>query len=71
MQKFYITFGQGHMHKRGPKFFDHDCVCIIKASNENIAREIAFEAFNDKWCWIHDNIDDVKMEYYPRGLIEL
>ena len=31
MEKFYISFGQGHAHAVGGKTFDRDCLCLIEA----------------------------------------
>lgn len=68
-KKFYITFGQVHAHAAGGNTYDKDSVCMIRAETENIAREIAFKAFGSKWAFIHKHLP--KMEYYPRGVIEL
>lgn len=66
MTKTYITFGQAHVHSINGKTFDKDCVAEVDLPEEE-ARAI----FMPKFCFSYTNLDDVKLEYYPRGLIRL
>lgn len=67
--EFYISFGQTHAHAIDGKTFDKDCIAVINAEKENEAREIAFNAFGQKWCFIY--IEKPDMKFFPRGLINL
>lgn len=71
--KTYITFGHSHAHSVNGKTFDKDCIAVIEAPTENAARKIAFEAFEGKFCFSYseDRWDESKMNYFPRGYIEL
>lgn len=71
--KTYITFGQVHTHSVNGKKFDKDCVAVIHADSEADARVIAMGAFGIKWCFSYseDQWDESKMEYFPRGYIEV
>jgi len=83
--KFYFTFGQRHRHV-WPKFshtdengesifaaliFDKDCVALIEAESYGAARERAWKLFDNQWCMQHDNLIDARLQYYPRGVIEV
>jgi len=73
MEKFYITFGQGHAHHIDGKLFHPNLVGIIKAEDHKRAREIAFECFGDKFCFTYSekdfNFDS--MLYFPDGFLEV
>jgi|GEM_PF-1648589 len=72
MNKYYITFGQVHVHSVNGKTFDKDCVCEIETIDRGTAHSIAMDIFNGKF---HNTLDKVDMEkslhYYPRGIIKL
>ena len=70
MTDYYITFGQGHIHRVNGKTFDADGVAVIKAKDEGTARTRAFELFGSKWFTSYTK-DSISMEYYPRGLIHV
>lgn len=67
--KFYITFGQIHVHSVGGTTFDKDCVAEIEAVDVNKAWEKIEEAFGMKWSRMHERIPD--MSFYPRGILPL
>lgn len=67
--KQYITFGQVHVHSVNGKTFNKDCVAVLEAPTMKEGRQLAFDIFDDKFHGHHDNLEDVKLEYYPRGLI--
>lgn len=71
MPKFYFTFGQVHVHSICGKTLDKDCVAVLEASDYDIARNMAFRMFNDKF---HDQYsesdwDESLLEYFPRGYV--
>jgi hypothetical protein len=72
MHKTYLTFGQDHIHYRGDKVFDKDCVAVFNLP-EFEARKKAFELFGDKWftTYTQDFWDETNMQYYPRGYINV
>jgi hypothetical protein len=68
-EKFYLTFGQVHVHSVKGRTFDKDCVGEIYAKDMNDARELAFQVFGDQW---HRCLDEKpNMEYFPRGVISV
>ena len=70
MKRFIITFRQQHTHRVNGFTFDKDSVAVIKAEDENKAREIAFDLFGNKWHMSHEekHFDyDNTIKYYPRG----
>ena len=69
--KQYITFGQIHVHSVNGKTFDKDCVAVIEAPTMEEGRQQAFEIFDAKFHNHYDNLEDVKIEFYPRGLISV
>ena len=72
MNKYYITFGQVHVHSVNGKTFDKDCVAEIEAEDRGEAHTMAMDIFNKKF---HNCIDEVDLEkaleYYPRGVIKV
>jgi len=72
MEKFYITFGQVHVHSVHGKTFDKDCLCEIEAETRGEAHSKAMEVFNGVF---HNTLDKVDMEknldFFPRGIIKL
>ena len=84
MLKFYVTFGQSHIHRVAQVFtdnqleceqalFDKDCVATFLAVDMKAAREFAFSHFQDKWhhCHLYEGVlsDQVIEKWYPRGKI--
>lgn len=67
--KWYITFGQVHVHSVGGKTFDKDCVAVINGSSPQECDKMAFELFNGRFHQHGAKMPD--MSYYPRGLIEV
>lgn len=69
--KLYVTFGQVHVHSVGGRTLDKDCVAVIDCENYAEGRKKAFEYFGRKFHNTYDDLDQVGMEYYPRGLIHV
>ena len=67
--KYYITFGQAHIHKVNGVIFDKDCVAVIDCENPEQGDEIAFRVFDRKFSRIRT--EEPTMSFYPRGLISL
>ena len=67
--KYYVTFGQVHVHSVAGKTFDKDCVAIIRGEDKEKAREKAFEIFGDKFCFLYSKAPD--MTYFPRGFLRI
>lgn len=68
MKKYYITFGQIHVHSIDGKTFDKDCVAEIEAENKGEAHDKAMEIFGGVF---HNVNEKPNLEYYPRGIIKL
>ena len=69
--KTYITFGQVHVHSVNGKTFDKDCVAVIDSENASQGRKKAFEIFDRKFCMEYDDIKHVRIDYFPRGFINV
>lgn len=71
--KTYVTFGQSHVHSVGGRTFDKDCVAVINSESPKRGRELAFEFFNGEFCFEYPEQywDESKLEYFPRGYIEV
>ena len=72
MAKFYITFGQVHVHSVNGKTFDKDSLCEIEAESHRQARERAYEVFGGVFCTSYgeSELEDLLL-YSPRGIIKL
>lgn len=70
INSYYVTFGQTHIHKVKGRIFDKDCVAVIRSQSEASARRRAFQLFGRQWCRMFDNLLDVGLGYYKRGLID-
>lgn len=73
MKRFIITFGQQHAHRVNGVTFDKDSVAVVKAENENEAREFAQDVFNNHYhnCTPEKQFDDSgNIKYFPRGKME-
>ncbi len=67
--KWYITFGQIHVHSVNGKTFDRNCVAVINGATAEECDARAFEWFDGVF---HEHSAELPpMEYYPRGLIEV
>jgi len=73
MGKFYITFGQSHVHRVQDQTLDADCVAVITAATHWSVRLIAFRLFGNEFCTSCNAADFTteSMTYYPRGLIRV
>lgn len=72
--KMYLTLGQDHRHVVNGKVLDKDCVVVIECKDYADGRRIAWELFDDKFCFTYpeDRFDwDKCSSFYPRGLIEV
>lgn len=69
MKKFYISFGQKHVHGINGKLFNKDCIAVIEARSIHGAQALAMWRFDQKFANVYSELPD--MTYYPRGLISL
>lgn len=69
MSKFYVTFGQSHVHSVNGETLDRDCVAELESETYEQARDFAFQCFGPKFCFLKDELPD--MNYFPRGVIKL
>lgn len=70
MNRYIITFGQTHAHRKNGYTFDKDSVAIIEAENYDNGRELAFEIFDNKFhqCVTEESFDQGNLiRYFPRG----
>ena len=72
MNKYYITFGQIHVHSVNGKTFDKDCLAEIKAETNREAHDKAMKIFKGVFHNCHDEskLPEI-IEYFPRGIIEV
>ena len=73
MHKYYITFGQIHVHSVNGKTFDKDCVAEIEGESRGDAHTKAMEIFDGKFhqCVTEKECDAEFMSYFPRGIIKV
>ena len=69
--RVYITFGQVHVHRVPNATLDKDSVATFECATEAEGRKRAFDLFGDKWHRCITQLEDVHLEYFPRGLIEV
>ena len=69
MRPFYISFGQAHTHSVAGKTLDRDTIAVIAAENKDDAREKAFKVFEQKWCFVYEELPD--MSFFPKGLVNV
>lgn len=62
----YFTFGQAHIHEYKGIRIDRNIVVKITAKDP---RAKMFELFGREWGFQYHTIEDVGMEWYPRGII--
>lgn len=71
-KKTYVTFGSAHKHKINGKFFDWNCVAVIKCKDAEHGRQLAFEYFGVKFCLeYHEDDFNANMKYFKRGFINV
>jgi hypothetical protein len=72
LNKYYITFGQVHVHSVNGKTFDKDCLAEIEAETHEKAHQEAMEIFKGIFhnCHTEDELPRV-IKYYPRGIIKV
>ncbi len=69
MKKFYISFGQTHVHSRGGRTYDRNCIAQIEAENHRKAHDLAMLIFDGVFHNVYDELPN--MEYFPRGIIKV
>ena len=72
MNKYYITFGQVHVHSVNGKTFDKDCLAEITAKTNAKAHARAMDVFKGLFhqCMSENQLENA-LPYYPRGVIKL
>jgi hypothetical protein len=68
MRTSYFTFGFGHVHSVGGFTYDKDVV--VKITSED-PRQTMFDTFGRAWAMQYDDLDEIKLGYYPRGVKDL
>ena len=73
MPKYYISFGQSHVHSKGGKTFDKDCLGEVEANNAEEAHTLAMMIFDEVFYNVYTE-EDLKragfMDFFPRGIIK-
>jgi hypothetical protein len=72
MPESYVTFGQIHAHHVNNVTFDKDSIAVIQCDNSEHGRQLAFELFGKKFCFVYHEgeFDQDCMRYFPRGYIK-
>ncbi len=72
MNKYYITFGQVHVHSVNEKTFDKDCLAEIEAETLGEAHDKAMEIFNGVFhqCVREEKLPEY-LKYFPRGVLKV
>lgn len=72
MSKFYITFGQVHVHSVNGKTFDKNCLAELESETKWEAHKTAMDIFNKMF---HQVLSEGELKdalpYYPRGVIKV
>ena len=71
--KYYISFGQAHVHSKGGKTFDKDCLAEIDVNSADEAHTLAMMIFDGVFhnVYTEDRIkEEGFMEFFPRGIIK-
>ena len=68
--KFYISFGQAHVHRINGETLDYDCLAEIEAKDYQAARKQANELFDDKWSALYEE-SAFNLSFFPRGIIPI
>ncbi len=70
--KYYVTFGQIHVHKSGNDIFDKDCVAELYSEDEDSAFNEANDLFGFRWSrMISEKELSEHLQYYPRGVMKV
>jgi len=77
--KMFVTFGTAHHHKVENKrtgktvVFDSNCIGVIHADSYPKGRQIAFEIFGSKFCFVYfeEAFNEEEYSWATRGLIEV
>ena len=56
MNKYYFTFGFGQVHQ--------NCYHVIVAENEDDARDIMNDRFDNKWSMMYKSAEEAGVEKY-------
>lgn len=67
--KFYISFGQVHVHSINGKTVDKDCLVELEAATHGRAHEAAMSIFRGVFHRVYSKVPDMK--FFPRGVIKL
>jgi len=70
--KFYISFGQVHVHSVNGKTLDKDCLAEIESETHEEAHKLAMEIFNGVFhnCYTEKSLPEI-LDYFPRGVIKV
>lgn len=67
--KFYISFGQIHIHLINGHAIDKDCLVELEAGSRLEARMRTMVWFKGIYHNVYDKLPD--MSFFPRGVIKL
>lgn len=67
--KYYISFGQVHVHSINRKTIDKDCLVELEAGSHMEARVKAMDLFKGKFHRSFEKLPDMK--FFLRGVIKL
>ncbi len=70
--KYFVAFGQAHVHSFNGLTFDKDCVATVETDSYDSARTYAFQMFGNQWLSIFrmnqgEEGDQDIIDSYPRG----
>lgn len=70
MYDFFITFGQGHVHRVKGIRLDHNTVAKIKVNSKQEGEIKTRRLFGTKYCWtyFHEEFNPKDIIYYPDGI---
>ena len=64
--KFYLTFGQNHVHNFKGKKLDRDIVAVINAKTQEGMRDFVLKHFKEDWFFIYNEeyVDDLFLSHF-------
>ena len=72
LSKFYISFGQVHVHSIDGKTLDKDCLAELEAETKEEAHKVAMDIFNKTFHNVYtENELSSVIKYFPRGIIRV
>lgn len=74
VKKYFITFGQSHVHRVAGVMLDNDCIAEMNCPSEKFLGMALQDFFNGKYCMVYSEKElnsCIEMKFFPRGIIKI